>query len=637
MANLVAVPGFDPVFQLETDTLALGGPGQPMNFQAQALLNRTAYLKILADTLKAFDTDLMDAIFPGNGTAKVARSGQIANSIDELRTLIKTSASKNAFVTGYYAFGDGGGGHYYLDESDMSSIDNGGSIIEATDGGRWKLIAHGSYNAKCFGCRGNGVDDDSAPGQACIDAAMDDAKNAYFPGSNYRLVTGLVVNNSTSTSFIDTRKISILGDGAQLTTFTYDGPAGSCLKMIGGQVSGSLPMQSLQEVRGICFFGGNVTNSVGLDLDTTQHIKVVDVEVIGFDLNLGLVDVDFAMFDHCIIHFGKRGILGEERSPRLVNSTRPNALTFIGCKVGGNSQYGATFIGGACVNFFGGHFEGNGIGGTGNRYALLMQGSGVQGGIGCNIEGTYFEQNAGVADIWLINASAPALGLNPPHCVYNIKASFNRVSGTNFTDHNILCNFNSSLAGKQKLRCVGSSFKGYNDYAPSAARKYIEFSGDPRNAANALIEGCVMQDDIESVPQNDYYNVSLALSATQSIATGTAADVLWTSEVYDADSMHAPNSASIIAPVTGKYQVTTLAYWQANTVGIRTSLILKGGVEIAGDTRNASSTGRVRQNVTKEVLLNKGDVISFRVFQDSGASLTLDTDGTSLTLRCMEF
>lgn len=40
MANLTPVPGLDPVPQLETTTLALGGPAAPMNAQAQALLNR---------------------------------------------------------------------------------------------------------------------------------------------------------------------------------------------------------------------------------------------------------------------------------------------------------------------------------------------------------------------------------------------------------------------------------------------------------------------------------------------------------------------------------------------------------------------------------------------------------------------
>lgn len=44
MTNLTAIPGLTPIPELETTTLALGGPGGPMNSQAQALLNNIAYI-----------------------------------------------------------------------------------------------------------------------------------------------------------------------------------------------------------------------------------------------------------------------------------------------------------------------------------------------------------------------------------------------------------------------------------------------------------------------------------------------------------------------------------------------------------------------------------------------------------------
>lgn len=51
MANLTPVASFNDVPQLETTTVALAGPGGIMNAQAQALANRTAYLKEAVDTL----------------------------------------------------------------------------------------------------------------------------------------------------------------------------------------------------------------------------------------------------------------------------------------------------------------------------------------------------------------------------------------------------------------------------------------------------------------------------------------------------------------------------------------------------------------------------------------------------------
>jgi hypothetical protein len=47
MTNLTSTPSWDAVPQLETVTLAVGGPGGIMNAQAQALLNRVDYLKAL--------------------------------------------------------------------------------------------------------------------------------------------------------------------------------------------------------------------------------------------------------------------------------------------------------------------------------------------------------------------------------------------------------------------------------------------------------------------------------------------------------------------------------------------------------------------------------------------------------------
>lgn len=45
MANLTPTPGWDNVFQLETDTPVLGGAGGVANSQAQALLNRTSFIE----------------------------------------------------------------------------------------------------------------------------------------------------------------------------------------------------------------------------------------------------------------------------------------------------------------------------------------------------------------------------------------------------------------------------------------------------------------------------------------------------------------------------------------------------------------------------------------------------------------
>lgn len=83
-----------------------------------------------------------------------------ASSIADLRLVDKT-VSNRVFVSGYYSAGDGGGGDYWLDLSDTTSNDNGGTIIVAADGGRWKLINNGFITPSQSGAVGDGVTDDT--------------------------------------------------------------------------------------------------------------------------------------------------------------------------------------------------------------------------------------------------------------------------------------------------------------------------------------------------------------------------------------------------------------------------------------------------------------------------------------------
>lgn len=83
MANLTPVDSFDDVIQLETNTVALGGVGGIMNAQAQALLNRTAYLKGVSDALIA-----MIGAMDGNGIAPLVNgkvpSANLPSYVDDV-------------------------------------------------------------------------------------------------------------------------------------------------------------------------------------------------------------------------------------------------------------------------------------------------------------------------------------------------------------------------------------------------------------------------------------------------------------------------------------------------------------------------------------------------------------------------
>ncbi|UEP28675.1 MULTISPECIES: tail fiber domain-containing protein [unclassified Burkholderia] len=72
-------------------------------------------------------------------------------------------------VQGYYLALDGGGGLYHCDTTDTTSSDNGGTVIVASDGARWKLQTIGGFVAvEQFGAKGDGAADDTDAINRCL-------------------------------------------------------------------------------------------------------------------------------------------------------------------------------------------------------------------------------------------------------------------------------------------------------------------------------------------------------------------------------------------------------------------------------------------------------------------------------------
>ncbi len=160
------------------------------------------------------------------GEMFMSRLNRVVDSIASLRSLSKLVYSRS-HVTGYYAPHDGGGGSYQLDPNDASSVDNGGTVIVAADGGRWKLQITGSVSAKQFGARGDGVvgtnnasgtgtgHDDTLPLQNFL-AALTPTLAGYLTMGVYNISSQLakVANN-----------ITLLTDGAANTVINWIGAA----------------------------------------------------------------------------------------------------------------------------------------------------------------------------------------------------------------------------------------------------------------------------------------------------------------------------------------------------------------------------------------------------------------------------
>ncbi|MBI3904436.1 MAG: hypothetical protein HY309_02445 [Pseudomonas fluorescens] len=87
----------------------------------------------------------------GNSVGQIIRDklAPVANSIAALRNVLSIQYT-HVFVSGYEP-GTAGGGVYEYDAADTTSADNNGTIIVATDGGRWKLKFQQFVTVEQFG------------------------------------------------------------------------------------------------------------------------------------------------------------------------------------------------------------------------------------------------------------------------------------------------------------------------------------------------------------------------------------------------------------------------------------------------------------------------------------------------------
>lgn len=149
----------------------------------------------------------------------------VVTSVSDLRQVPKADYAQ-AFVTGYYASGDGGGGAYYYDPSDTGSADNGGTIIVASDGARWKLTHTGVVSVKQFGAYGDGTHDDTAAIQAAINAAGASSGSigtVRMPPGKYKVSTTLALGNGTTSAVSTLNGIRLAGDGQPIDPSDFFG------------------------------------------------------------------------------------------------------------------------------------------------------------------------------------------------------------------------------------------------------------------------------------------------------------------------------------------------------------------------------------------------------------------------------
>lgn len=111
------------------------------------------------DAINESDTEVRALIT--NLQSQIVNLEVSVSNIAALRLRLDTGSTAIQ-VQGYYSPGDGGGGMYWPDPSDLTSADNGATIIVGSiTGMRWKLFRTTALNVRQFGAKGDGVTDDT--------------------------------------------------------------------------------------------------------------------------------------------------------------------------------------------------------------------------------------------------------------------------------------------------------------------------------------------------------------------------------------------------------------------------------------------------------------------------------------------
>lgn len=393
------------------------------------------------------------------------------------------------------------------------------------------------FNVIDFGAVGDGVTDDTAAIQAAINAANPRGGIVYFPRGDYLISSGLTVDNSVARTGplpddYFARKASLLGDGMAGSRIL--GAAGNyaMLTLLGSTLTGFV---SQQFIRGLTFEKADKTGKV-LALDNLAYFSVENCYFDGGDEVVAISDCVVGLFSNSYFMFGNKGLRGFNS-----NYANPNALTFTSCVVAWNTTYGALFEQPACLSFVGGTFESNGGDAlatyNANNWALKIVDAGGEGSTGLVMSGTYFEANAGFADVFISASGTSGTAHSLTGC------GFNRISSTSHTKHNV---YGDSLASTaiNNITLIGCGHKSFNTYVPDVSRKYVQTAVLSGGVVNVGWTGALYEDAAE-VP-----SISNAITGTGGVVD-EAADYDWTgTHVFDAGATGDPAILAVTAPAT---------------------------------------------------------------------------------------
>lgn len=407
-----------------------------------------------------------------------------------------------------------------------------------------------ALDARWFGAvadsTGVGFGTDSLTGlQAAINLSIV-AGFDFVPVGRYRSTGTLTYNRTTLNSNFG-RIPSIRGAGAAgMSGIFFDAGVAIGLDIQGSMASGVFG--GFFRIENLSLWTSGKTGD-GLKIKDGAFIQVSQVRCRGWNNGILLQNVISSRFSPVFCDGNVAGVLAENGPTALPC----NALTFENCWINGNDRIGIEATNVTTLNVLGGSVEGNGVVTFGSSPTtsggIRVVNCGQGGHVGLVSEGVYYEHNAGLGDIMIINdAALSSVSKMCSHLAHG--NTYNRVHATEFTTNNIYIS-STNVPQKVSLSGNGHGNLGTSAYTENSARKYVVVN-DPNNVITLEDDGSNMY--TSSVAAPDFSNTYVRGSFLEAEACGYVAS-------DGTLQAGAKNVASVAKVATGRYQITLRRSW----------------------------------------------------------------------------
>lgn len=279
----------------------------------------------------------------------------------------------------------------------------------------------------------------------------------------------------------------------------------------------------------------------------------------------------------------------------------PNAIRIVQPYLSTNTISGLHARRAVTLSVLGGSIENNGEHGT-TSIGAWIEDAGYQGRVGVIFDGVYFEDNAGRADLFITNAENP--------CVYNVRGStFNRISATHFTEHNIWTDFSGGL--RQILNLHGNGFGPGGDYVPNAARSYLHHTSETPIVTGHESNFCFSVVENKNLVRPAFESTGNA----GNVIINTNGSVLSFPANVRSTGNYSTEESAFYAPFTGMYQFTVSLTVNSVTTQGSIGFARNGNLDTGSIVR---FSGVQPVSLTRSFNLSEGDRIDVRSLMDAG-------------------